>query len=170
MSVCEQNTGLFPMPEKICLKKSQDEVIMTSFSFSSITRPCPHRCNALVWSGVYFFRYWTLKNAPLSSCHVRHDDVKLWRESSAYNFTIGSLYIVSLIKIWNCLIAKVPRTKFVYKNCVQSLGFGLRKYWKIHKNSKWWRHHDVTSYVPSFAQILPTHQVWWRSTNAFYVF
>ena len=35
--------------------------------------------------------------------------------SSAYNFSIGSLYMISLIKIRNCLMAKVPRTKFVYK-------------------------------------------------------
>ena len=48
---------------------------MTSPNILHITHPCLHTYKVLVWSDVYFFSYWTLKNAPLSSCHVTLDDV-----------------------------------------------------------------------------------------------
>ena len=60
---------------------------MTSPNILHITHPSLHTYTVLVWSDVYFFSYWTLKNAPLSSCHVTLDDVMSLKPRTCIAYT-----------------------------------------------------------------------------------
>ena len=164
---------------------------------------CQHTYEVLVWSNMYFCSYWTLKNAPLSSCHVTLDDVISLKprtciarnrvivytnfEAISENFATGiTLKFISDVlppaargrfdvswrhrlcfwKAHPCLtltlLKAIPNISPISKNpenpcilfckqtalvfrilvytihktlCTKSMGFWLRKFWKIHKNS-----------------------------------